>query len=161
MVTCEKRKTKLQMVPPDKALALVKRAKFLDVYWVRRPHALARDENGVYYYVDRLGGADSITGAYRGFRIYVGERGKMKRLRMRNVVSDEKGEIFITEDGNLKLVLDVTPSKKTLSAAAWIAKKKRADLVPLRVGFFRTRTMIYRELGVYAGLRLHRPCDDF
>jgi hypothetical protein len=157
---CEKRKTALTMMAPDKAAALLKKARFLNVYWVRSAHVLARDDDGVYYYVDRLAAEEYTSGRKRGFRIFVGMMGRMKQLRMRNMVSDPMGEVFITTDGQLKLVTEkraMPPSK-----AVWVArrakKKRQLTTIPLRLP--KTGTLIYRDLGVYAGVKMHRPCDD-
>jgi hypothetical protein len=157
--SCEKRKTALRALDPSRASKMLDRARFYDVFWQRVPHALARDSDGRYYYVDRLRGKDETTKALRGFRVFMGMRGKMKQLRMKNVVSDVMGEIFITQKGRLKLILDKGPGKEK-SSATWISGEKKRELTRVPVNEYRTRVMIYRELGVYLGQRLQKPCDD-
>jgi hypothetical protein len=161
---CEKRKTALTMMAPDKAAALLKKAKFRDIYWVRQAHVLARDDDGIYYYVDRLADEEYVSGRKRGFRVFVGPMGQMKQLRMRNMVSDPMGEIFITTDGRLKLV---TEKGRVGTEAVWVTrrgkkkkKKKKVQLTTIPLRTWKTGTLIYRDLGVYAGVKLHKPCDD-
>jgi len=157
--TCETRETVLQPLERDKAVAMLDQAKFYDVYWTRTAHALARDDRGVYYYVDRLVADDYTGSGHRGFRVFRGMRGKMRQLRMKNVVSDVKGEIFTTNRGQLRLIIPrggTTGEGKGL----WIAGKRRVNLTAIPVGDLRTRVMIYRDLGAYTGLKLHKPCDD-
>jgi hypothetical protein len=157
--TCEKRETVLQPLERDKAVAMLDQAKFYDVYWTRTAHALARDDRGNYYYVDRLVADDYTGSGHRGFRVFRGMRGKMRQLRMKNVVSDVKGEIFTTNRGQLRLIIPRggTPGE---GKGLWIAGKRRVNLTAIPVRDLRTRVMIYRELGAYTGLKLHKPCDD-
>ena len=51
----------------------------------------------------------------------------MKRLRMKNIVSDDRGEIFITNRGQLRLVLDKPSEQK--GTATWIRGRRRTPLV--------------------------------
>ena len=132
--------------------------KLVDIFWNRIPHSLARDSDGRYYYVDRLAGQDQSYG-YRGFRVFVGMRGQMKRMKMKNVVSDPSGEIFITTKGKLKLILENKGNIKD-SKVFWVSGKETTELTKVDVGLIKTRVMIYRQLGVYLGQPLHLPCDD-
>lgn len=160
---CETRKVALSKLDPVKETALVKQAKFRDRYWRRRPHALARDDDGNYYYVDEIGDSDELTRTPQGLRVFVGQRGRLRFLPMKNLVVDPAGEIFITADGRLKLVVDYE-SKNMVQKATWVAGKDRRPLtvIDLRGGKeIRARLFIYRELGVYAGIKLHLPCDDW
>ena len=82
---------------------------------------------------------------------------------MKNLVVDPAGEIFITADGRLKLVVDYARSNEVQNAT-WIAGKDRRPLtvIPLKGSKdLRSRLFVYRELGVYAGIKLHLPCDDW
>jgi len=156
---CEKRVTELRLAVRDRADALLKKAKFHDLYWTREPHALARNDEGVYYYVDRLVSHDPYRKERRGLRVFVGTLGKMRRMRMRKLVADEGGEILATDRGELRLVLG-TYDNAGKGGATWIEGEKRASLVWLPVKAANTRLLIFRDLGVYAGQKLHRPCDD-
>jgi hypothetical protein len=110
----------------------------------RRAHALARDDRGRYYYVDvDAGGANH--------RIFVGEKGNLKRLKMVNVVADSEGEIYTTPQGKLRLVLNKDES-------TWVEEggKKKLTRVPID----ENQPLVYVELGLYAGERFGTPCDD-
>lgn len=158
--TCEKRKTELVELDPKKTAEMLNQATFYNIFWQRVPHALARDTRGRYYYVDRLArSGDDPAEPLRGFRVFMGMRGKMKQLRMKNVVSDVAGEVFITPKGRLRLILE-SKNDESKNRAVWITGKRQRQLTRVPVSHLRTRVMIYRELGVYLGQALHRPCDD-
>lgn len=113
----------------------------------RVPHALARDKKGVYYYVDRGNTPETA----KDFRLYRGQRGALKQLEMRDVVSDSEGEIFESRAGALRLVLD-------RDEAAWHQGRKREELKTLPIE--ENLGVIFNELGVYLGRPLGVPCDD-
>jgi hypothetical protein len=146
-VQCDERKTELSPLPDDEAKTLLDTARFFRPRWKQRAHALARDDRGIYYYVDRGRESDDS----KTFRLFAGPKGIMKPLKMVNVVSDSEGEIFSTPSGELRLVLD---RKQTV----WIQKKRRIPLSSLPVED--NHVLIYSDLGVYAGQRLGTPCDD-
>lgn len=146
-VQCDTRNTPLTVVPKDEAAKIIGAAKWNKVRWTRRSHALARDNNGNYYYVDRARSPDNS----KDFRVFRGPKGNVKLLKMTNIVSDSEGEIFITPAGKLKLILD----KRETS---WSAGKQTLKLTLLALED--NVAMIYNDLGVYAGEPLGTPCDD-
>jgi hypothetical protein len=146
-VHCDQRTTELTLLPPEEAKAMMEKAKFHATRWKTRAYALARDDRGVYYFVDKQREPETS----RRFRLFVGPRGAMKELKMVNVVSDSAGDIFATKKGELRLVLNQNDYR-------WIAGKKQVKLVPLPVEA--NAQLIYSELGVYEGQRLGTPCDD-
>jgi hypothetical protein len=146
-VQCDTRKTELQPLPDAEAAAMIGGATFQKPLWRHRAFALARDDKGTYYYVDRQREPeDSLN-----FRLYSGPRGSLKPLKMVNVVSDSEGQIFSTKAGDLRLVLD-------RKEAAWVKGKARTTLVPLPIED--NAQLIYTDLGAYTGQRLGTPCDD-
>jgi hypothetical protein len=146
-VQCGKRKTELKPVEGEERTKLLDEAKFYQPLWKYRAYALARDDKGVYYYVDRPREPENS----KAFRLFAGPRGNLKPLKMTNVVSDSQGDIFSTKKGELRLILDKKQSK-------WVAGKKETELVSLPIQD--NHIMIYTDLGVYAGQRLGTPCDD-
>jgi hypothetical protein len=144
---CGERATELQPLPAEEQAKMLASATFHGPLWKHRAYALARDNKGTYYYVDRPREPDNS----KAFRLFSGPRGNLKPLRMTNVVSDSQGDIFTTKKGELRLVLD----KKR---PVWFAGKKETELVGLPIED--NAMMIYTDLGVYAGQRLGTPCDD-
>lgn len=139
-------KRKLTQLSADEAQTLFKRTKLYPTLWQRRAHFLARDDDGVYYYVDAL--QEDYGGL--GHRVFVGPKGAMKQMPMTNMASDSAGEIFATKGGQLKIIT----SKE--GQAFWIKGGKKVELtvVPPTVNLY----LIYRELGIYGPLGA--PCDD-
>ena len=142
---CGDRTTEFKPVETSKGSAMVANAKFHPPRWKYRAYALARDDAGTYYFVDRRRDEGSME-----FRLYSGPRGSMKPLKMVNVVSDSEGDIFSTKTGELRLVLDKKES-------AWVQKGKRQQLKSLPVED--NVALIYADLGVYTGQPLGTPCD--
>jgi hypothetical protein len=121
-------------------------ASFRKPFWKRQAQALARDDAGNYYYVDRM--RDDYGG--KGHRIFAGMKGGLKELPMTNVVSDSVGEIYATRKGELRFVTE--PNK-----AWWIKGSTKTELtiIPIEDNI----ALIYGDLGVYDG-SLGTPCDD-
>jgi hypothetical protein len=146
-VLCDTRKTELERLPDAEGAALIAAATFTKPLWRYHAFALARDDRGTYYYVDRQREPeDSLN-----FRLFSGPRGGLAPLKMVNVVSDSEGQIFSTKAGDLRLVLD-------RHEAAWVKGPSRTKLVALPVED--NAALIYGDLGAYTGQRLGTPCDD-
>lgn len=148
-VQCNKTEVSFAELEADKRKALLDQARFFEARRQRSGYALARDERGNYYFVDRSLREDRK----RDFQLYVGKPGRMKRQRMKNIVSDSAGDIFSTPRGTLRLVLNKEPKE-----ALWIRGKRRTKLIQLPL--FPNRELIFNDLGVYAGERFGTPCDD-
>jgi hypothetical protein len=158
-VTCGKKETALKAVPKADLEKLLGGAQFFESLWTRRVERLLRDDTGTYYFVDRLRTEDDTD--RRDFRLYVGQRGKMKQLPLKDVVDDTEGMIFSTKDGVLRLVASRDDGKTKKNAELkWVANKKELPLLEVPTDDFRNIRLIYRELGVYDGARLGSPCDD-
>jgi hypothetical protein len=110
---------------------------------------LARDQKGIYYYVDALRESDY------GLRLYVGRQGAMKLLKLKELVSDSEGDIFFTARGKLRIDGDYYARSRR---ATWIRGKRREELLVLPPG--QNLELIYKKLGVYKGVRFGTPCDD-
>jgi hypothetical protein len=137
---------KITLLNADEAKTLIRRATFLPQLWQHSAHFLARDDDGVYYYVDEL--REEFGG--NGFRVYIGQKGAMKAAAMTNIVSDSAGEIFATKSGQLKIIAGKNDT------AAWIKGGKKAELTVLPLND--NRYLIYRDLGIYG--QLGTVCDD-
>jgi len=146
-IQCDERKTELTALPALEADKLLAGATFFQHHWRRQAYALARDNEGTYFYVDR--GVDPQF--QKNFKLFVGPRGKLKAQDMTNVVSDSEGDVFATKTGTLRLVLNKTES-------LWVKKGKEIKLISLPIED--NAALIYGDLGVYLGERLGTPCDD-
>ncbi len=144
-VRCDDRDTVLKPVEGDKRRLILGTGKFEGERWNRRSFSLSRDNEGTYFFVDRSRAPDS-----RDFRVFMGPRGALKQLKMKNIVYDSAGAIFTTDKGQLRLVLGDKD-------AHWVQGKKKTELIYLPLG--QNRYLIYVELGVYSGERLGTPCD--
>lgn len=113
----------------------------------RQPYALARDKQGVYYYVDQGAYPDTA----RDFRLYIGRQGQLRRQKMKDIVSDSEGEIFSSARGRLKLYLGK-------NNAEWQRGKQIRPLTRVEVND--NIDLIFNRLGVYLGQPLYTPCDD-
>ena len=132
----------LAVVTGDQATAILDRAKFLTTQVIRRPHLLARDDRGVYYYVDVL--RDQYGG--RGHRVFVGTKGALKKLPLTDVASDTSGEVFSTKSGDLRLTW-TREGGATKPTAQWIRGERKNELVFLDV--YMNQPLIFRDLGIY------------
>ena len=147
-VECKRGEQKpLTQLTVDEAKALFARATFLPPLWQRQAHFLARDDDGVYFFVDRY--REEWGG--KGFRVFSGQKGSLKELAMTNVVSDSAGEIYATKSGDLKIVTEGNSGK-----AYWKKGAAKNELIVLDL--YQNRYLIYRELGIYGQLGV--VCDD-
>jgi hypothetical protein len=127
----------------EKAKAILDKSAFLTSGIVHVPHLLARDDSGVYYYVDKL---STLYGG-KGFRVFVGRKGAMKQMPLTDVASDSAGDVFSTKSGDLRLVRNSDNHKDTTT---WVKGEKRTELVfldnELNYG------VIFKDLGIYTFL---------
>jgi hypothetical protein len=144
---CAGRTTKLTPVSDAESAKIVAAAHFHRPRWKWQSYWLARDEHGVYYYVDR----QREPAGNKSFRLYVGPKGSLKLQKMMNIVSDSKGEIFSTKGGELRLVSSASDGK-------WIKGHDtlKLTIVPIEDN----HVLVYTDLGVYTGERLGTACDD-
>lgn len=153
MAVCGRRQTALTLVPADETKKLFAAATFLPPRWTRLPEKLLRDEEGNYYLVDRY--RAELREDRRDFRVFVGPRGRMKQVPLKEIVDDSEGMILTTKSGNLRLV--TTEGK---FEAKWVQNGKARTLTELDLDRFDTGRLIYMDLGPYVGQRLGTPCDD-
>jgi hypothetical protein len=147
-VTCGRKDVRtMTQLKADEAKAFFAKATFGRPLWHRQPRFIARDDDGVYYFVDML---DDEAGS-NGFRMFVGMKGTMKELTMTNVIEDSAGQIYASKSGNLKIVV----SEKT-DTAFWVKGGKKTELTVLAP--LENRYLIYRGLGIYGQLGV--VCDD-
>ena len=131
----------LTEVTGDKAKDILDKWQFHTTSMVRRAYMLARDDRGVYYYVDVL--RDIYGGA--GHRVFVGKKGGLKQMALTDVTSDSAGDVFATKTGDLRLVRTNDAADKP--SAQWIRGEKKSELIYLDL--YMNQPLIYRDLGLY------------
>jgi hypothetical protein len=145
-LTCGKKELDYKPVPAREAAAFLKRTPLYGVRWRRAGHALARDDEGTYYYVDRARVPEDST----DFRAYVGRRGRVVAEPAELLARDEDGELFALQAGTLRF----SPGRKEAELSRGGEKRKLAFLqVEDHV------QLLYTALGAYTGERLGTPCD--
>ncbi|MDB4953876.1 MAG: hypothetical protein JWO36_1445 [Myxococcales bacterium] len=130
----------LTQITGDKAKQVIEKSSFLSPVLMRIPYLLARDEAGIYYYVDRFG---SKLGG-KGFRVFVGKKGAMKAMPLTDVATDSAGDVFSTKTGDLRFVRTSEDSKTTMS---WVRGEKTTKLINLDLDV--NSPLIFRDLGIY------------
>ena len=138
----DKNTADLTLLTGDKAKDILDKYQFVTTSMIRRPYLLARDDRGVYYYVDVL---RTIYGG-AGHRVFVGKKGALKQMALTDVTSDTAGDVFSTKTGDLRLVNTVVEGKDKPSAQ-WIRGEKKSDLIYLDL--YMNQPLIYRDLGLY------------
>lgn len=136
----DKNRIELTQLAGTKAAEILDKYQFVTTSVVRRPYLLARDDRGVYYYVDVL--RDLYGGS--GHRVFIGKKGGLKQMALTDVTSDSAGDVFATKTGDLRLVRTLGDDKPT---AQWIRGEKKSDLIYLDI--YMNQPLIYRELGLY------------
>lgn len=146
----------LQALTAAQSQRFLQKVSFRPHYWQHEPHLFARDDEGRYYYVDR-----ARTGTFRkrfvprtqqrGFRLFIGRRGRAKLVKLRDAVVDDAGQIFLTAKGALHL------DKRGLF---WRVGKVRTPLLAVPMHSDAMRLLIHKQLGAYAAVRFHTPCDE-
>jgi hypothetical protein len=130
----------LTEVAGDKAKAVLDKASFFTSALIRRPYLLARDDGGVYYYVDVI--RKDYGG--KGFRVFVGKKGAMKQKPLTDIASDTAGDVFATKTGDLRMVKDNDNNGSTIT---WVKGEKRITLRALDTEA--NSALIFKDLGVY------------
>lgn len=150
-VTCsaEDKYVTFTALPDEEAQKVLEGAKILSRRFLRMPDRLMRDDKANYYFIDRVRSTD---GSRRDFRLFIGQRGKLKLQPLKDIVDDSEGMIFSTKTGQLRLV--------TGREQKWVQGKKESKLIDVPLDDGRNARMVYLDLGVYDGQPLGTPCDD-
>jgi hypothetical protein len=137
--------TDLTLLGDEAAKKVIAKSKFVTSATFYVPFALARDEKGVYYYVDVL--TSEYSG--KGYRLWVGKKGRMKQIPLSDVSDDTGGAVFSTKTGDLHFAVDLDYGKGggDASEATWVRGEKVTKLKPLNA--FANTWLIHSELGIY------------
>jgi len=134
----------LKRVPDDRAKPIIAKAKFFSSRIIHAGHLFARDDAGIYYYVDHI--RNEYGG--HGERLFVGKKGAMKELPLTDTVVDSSGEVYSTKTGDVRFVFDRNEPDK--NRASFVKDEKKTELRILDTAV--NARLIYRELGVYGPL---------
>jgi hypothetical protein len=154
-VRCSDHTTPMVKLDETETSKLLARAVFKKWLWKRQAAALGRDDDGIYYYVDRIRddrpGSETWADPHppTGFRFFIGRKGKLREQSVTDTTIDSKGVVLISKSGNL--VVDDSNKRLLFNKG-----KKREELVYLPIED--NVMLIYRDLGLYG--RLGTPCDD-
>lgn len=148
-VQCRKKKIDFHPVSKQRRASILKNAERKAPRWKREEFSLARDNRGIYYYVDKLGPA------YGGknFRVFKGPRGQLTETQLVDIVDDSDGMIFATKRGKLRLVI----GSDRMQEALWIEGKTRHRLVVLPL--MENTELIYTGLGIYDSEIMGTICE--
>lgn len=154
-VRCSDRTTPLVPLSPGDTREMLARARFLKPFWKRQAHFLARDDRGSYYYIDRIrddrpaAERDRDPNPPRGYRLYIGRKGRMAEQRLTDAVEDSKGLVLSLAGADLAIDFHA-------GSAVFSTGKTKSTLVYLPIED--NVMLIYRDLGLYQKLGI--PCDD-
>jgi hypothetical protein len=167
---CDQSQTKLQTLDKEATKRFLAKATLRDSYWRHEPHLLARTSTGEYFYVDRKRmpytgprRAPTKIENMRGFRMWRGRRGRMKRLKLKDVVIDAAGQVFLGKKGSLHVKTQVARYERLIiKEVSWrdARTKKHTKLISVPIkGVRSTWILIHRDLGPYRGQKFGLPCD--
>lgn len=149
-LNCGETTVPLQRVDNAAKKRMLKSLELREVVWRREPYLLARDNKGIYYYVDKL--KDEYGG--RHFQVFIGRRGQQKLSKLTGVVNDSKGTMFSTPSGDLRLVVDTSGRK----VATWIRGKQAPKKLTM-IDPNKNQVLIYDELGAYLEQKYGHICE--
>jgi len=143
---CGDTSVKLQPVSAAQAKRLFAKTPVYDVRWQRVAHALARDEEGIYYFVDRSRDEKGEP----DYRLYVGQRGKVTAYAAQLLASDAAGDIF--QFGGSRLSISNREGRAEIRHGETVRPLVHLDME-------RHASLAYGALGAYRGESLGTPCD--
>jgi len=158
-VECGAEKQRFVAVSGKERAKILQSATFQDHPMGRVPHALLRDDDGNYYYIDRS--ANPARPYDR--QVYRGRRGNLAPLTLKDVLIDMAGELYVGKTGKLRIERE----DGNATRAVWIDKKGTErpltmvamDIQLAHAGFAAVNAFIYNDLGMYLGKKLGTPCD--
>jgi hypothetical protein len=130
----------LTQLAGDKAKAIVDKYQFMSTAMTRKPRMLARDDAGVYYYIDEI--RQQYGG--KGYRVFIGKKGAMKQQPLTDVAIDNAGDVFSTKSGDIRLV---RTNNGDTTKILWVKGDKKEELIGLDTDA--NSPLIWKDLGIY------------
>lgn len=153
-VRCGGSEAALKPLPRAEASKILTGATFYKPRWLREAHALAGDDEGNLFYVDRARGGAGRAGRGADYRLFAGPKGALTHQEIVDIAGGGGDSlILITASGRLKL----GRAADGRSTAEWTAGDGRRVLRVLDVS--RDGALVHRDPGVYGGEPVGTPCD--
>ncbi|MEM6532700.1 MAG: hypothetical protein AAF654_08745 [Myxococcota bacterium] len=153
-LSCGKKKIALKLFPEDVAKRMRRAARTFGLRWQRSALLLARDNRGIYYYVDRIRDQEKRTGEVEDFRLFIGRKGRIAHVPLDDAIVDQAGAVFLTAKG--RLVVERQNDQKVIR---WFLGEAETPLVD--VDLWSAASMVYRRLGAYGDQPLGTACDPY
>jgi hypothetical protein len=149
LVRCGGREVTLTAVPKRKGGLLLVAATYYAPPFIRKPLALARDDDGNFFFVDAARDAGPRGADYR---LYAGPKGALTRVELEDVERQGDAVVLRTAKGRLRIARQGGGPK-----VDWLAEGGRRMLVWMDPA--ENEALVFGELGVYGGAPLGSPCD--
>jgi hypothetical protein len=145
---------RMELTPVDKSTgeSLLSGAQFTQPLWNRQSHYLARDDYGVYYFVDKPMNYDDAKIDESSYRVFIGWKGEILQSPLKMVAQDSVGEVYGMTNGNRRIVIN------NGSGRYFDGDEVR---VLHALNFYMDSGLMYRDGGVYGNAPQGTPCDWF
>jgi len=146
-VQCGEQKLPLKRLELEASKKALEGTSFVEALWRRNAHFLARDDHGMYYFVDRELGDNPSMETYR---VYMGWMGEVLQAPLKLIAKDAVGEVYGAPGSDQRLVVSA-------GSARFLDGEKARELVVLDVRA--DSEIIYGKKGIHAGKSHGTPCD--
>jgi hypothetical protein len=151
-VTCGETRLELNPLSIADGEARLKGAQFAAPFWSRNAHFLARDDYGVYYYIDKANTHDDQQVPESSYRVYIGWKGEILQAPLSMVAQDSVGEVYGMPNGDRRIVIN-------RQVGRYFDGDDVRELHTLNLHI--DSILMYRDGGVYDKARHGTPCDRF
>jgi hypothetical protein len=145
---------RLNLTPLDQSTgdSFLKNAQFAHPLWDRQSHFLARDDYGVYYFIDKALNYDESRIEESSYQVFIGWKGEILQSPLKMVAQDSVGEVYGMTNGNRRIVIN-----------NGVGRYFDADEVRSlhTLNFLMDFELMYRDGGVYGQAIQGTPCDLF
>jgi hypothetical protein len=131
---------------------LLKGAQFVLPFWKRSAHFLARDDYGVYYFIDKANYYDDTPIPESSYRVFIGWKGEILQSPLKMVAQDSVGEVYGMTNGNRRVVIN-----------QGVGRYFDGDEVRVlhTLNLYADSQLMYRDNKIYGNARHGTPCDSF
>jgi hypothetical protein len=151
-VVCGQDRLALSPMALSEGQDALKEAQFVPPFWKRNAHFLARDDYGVYYFIDKAKRYDGSPVPESSYRVFIGWKGEILESPLKMVAQDSVGEVYGMTNGNRRIVIN----QKT-------GRYFDGDEVRVlhTLDLYADSHLMYRDGGVYGNVPHGTPCDRF